>query len=114
MDGNVVAEKIQSNIAKYAFQKSKCNYLTLATVLIGDDPASKLYIGMKEKCAAAIGIHSKHVELAGRHYACIRHVKKLPSLLMTLTYSWNTGSVTTTKATRHTQDHRSTTTRKRC
>lgn len=64
MDGNVVAEKIQTNIASMLSNNPNAN-LTLATVLIGDDPASKLYVGMKEKRATAIGIHSKHVELAG-------------------------------------------------
>ena len=64
MDGNVVAKKIQTNIAN-TLSKNPNAKITLATVLIGDDPASKLYVGMKEKRAAAIGIHSKHVELAG-------------------------------------------------
>ena len=64
MNGNVVAEKIQTNIASTLSKNPNAN-LTLATVLIGNDPASKLYVGMKEKRAAAIGIHSKHVELAG-------------------------------------------------
>lgn len=64
MDGTVVAEATQTKIAKELalFPQSK---VTLATVLIGDDPASKLYVGMKEKRAAAVGIHSKHIELAG-------------------------------------------------
>ncbi len=64
MDGNAVAEKIQSTIS-YTLSKNPNTKVTLATVLIGDDPASKLYVGMKEKRAAAIGIQSKHVELAG-------------------------------------------------
>ena len=64
MDGNIVAETVQSKIAKELAQSSNAK-VTLATVLIGDDPASKLYVGMKEKRAAAVGIHSKHVELAG-------------------------------------------------
>jgi methylenetetrahydrofolate dehydrogenase (NADP+)/methenyltetrahydrofolate cyclohydrolase len=64
MDGNIVAKKIQDKIASDLAQSPNAK-ITLATVLIGDDPASKLYVGMKEKRAAAIGIHSKHVELAG-------------------------------------------------
>jgi len=64
MNGNVVAEKVQSKIAKQLAQSPNAK-VTLATVLIGDDPASKLYVGMKEKRAAAIGIQSKHIELAG-------------------------------------------------
>ncbi len=64
MNGNVVAETVQSKIAKQLAQSPNAK-VTLATVLIGDDPASKLYVGMKEKRAAAIGIQSKHVQLAG-------------------------------------------------
>lgn len=62
MDGSLVAEKLQTKIANKLAQSPNTE-ITLATVLIGDDPASKLYVGMKEKRAAAIGIHSKHVEL---------------------------------------------------
>ena len=83
MDGNVVAETVQSKIAKQLSQSPNAK-VTLATVLIGDDPASKLYVGMKEKRAAAIGIQSKHVELAG-DISMPQAVKKLLSLLMILT-----------------------------
>ncbi len=64
MDGTVVAGAIQSKIAKELARSPQAK-VKLATVLIGEDPASKLYVGMKEKRAAAVGIHSKHVELAG-------------------------------------------------
>ncbi len=62
LDGTTVANVVESKIEKELaqFPNSK---ITLATVLIGDDPASKLYVGMKERRAAAIGIQSKHVEL---------------------------------------------------
>ena len=36
----------------------------LATVLAGEDPASRLYVGMKNKAAAAAGIHSRQVTLS--------------------------------------------------
>jgi len=35
----------------------------LATVLLGDDPASQIYVGMKNKAAAAMGIHSRQITL---------------------------------------------------
>jgi len=35
----------------------------LATVLAGDDPASRLYVGMKNRAAAEAGIHSRQVTL---------------------------------------------------
>ena len=62
MDGNVVAEKLQTKIAKRLAQ-SPNSKITLATVLIGDDPASNLYVGMKQRRAAAVGMQSKHVGL---------------------------------------------------
>ena len=62
LDGTAVANVVESKIEKELAQ-SLNSKITLATVLIGDDPASKLYVGMKERRAAAIGIQSKHVEL---------------------------------------------------
>ena len=35
----------------------------LATVLVGDDPASQMYVSMKNKAAAAMGIHSRQITL---------------------------------------------------
>jgi len=35
----------------------------LATVLVGADPASQMYVGMKNKAAAAMGIHSRQITL---------------------------------------------------
>jgi methylenetetrahydrofolate dehydrogenase (NADP+)/methenyltetrahydrofolate cyclohydrolase len=35
----------------------------LATVLVGADPASEMYVGMKNKAAAALGIHSRQITL---------------------------------------------------
>lgn len=36
----------------------------LATVLVGASPASQMYVGMKNKAAAALGIHSRQITLA--------------------------------------------------
>ena len=62
MDGSGVADKLQAKIANKLAQSTNSK-ITLATVLIGDDPASKLYAGMKQRRAAAIGIQSKHIQL---------------------------------------------------
>jgi methylenetetrahydrofolate dehydrogenase (NADP+)/methenyltetrahydrofolate cyclohydrolase len=35
----------------------------LATVLVGADPASQMYVGMKNKAAGAMGIHSQQITL---------------------------------------------------
>jgi methylenetetrahydrofolate dehydrogenase (NADP+)/methenyltetrahydrofolate cyclohydrolase len=36
----------------------------LATVLVGEDPASEIYIGLKQKAAAEVGIHARDVRLS--------------------------------------------------
>jgi len=64
MDGTAVAKAVENKIADELSLHTNAK-VTLATVLIGDDPASKLYVGMKERRAAAIGIQSKHIELPG-------------------------------------------------
>ena len=63
MDGNVVANKIYAKIANKLASHPQAN-ITLATVLIGDNPASKLYVDMKQRRAAEVGIQSQHVQLA--------------------------------------------------
>ena len=63
MDGNIVANEIQTNLAKRLASNPQAN-VTLATVLIGENPASKLYIDMKRQRAAAVGIRSNHIQLA--------------------------------------------------
>lgn len=35
----------------------------LATVLVGDDPASRAYVGMKNRAAREVGIHSRQIDL---------------------------------------------------
>ena len=62
IDGKKVAVDIRNKI------KSQLDYfpnsqITLATVIVGKNPASQLYVGMKHREANAAGIHSKHVEL---------------------------------------------------
>jgi methylenetetrahydrofolate dehydrogenase (NADP+) / methenyltetrahydrofolate cyclohydrolase len=62
IDGKKVAADIRNKI------KSQLEYfpntkITLATVIVGNNPASRLYVGMKHREANAAGIHSKHVEL---------------------------------------------------
>ena len=62
IDGKKVAIDIRNKI------KSQLEYfpntkITLATVIVGKNPASQLYVGMKHREANAAGIHSKHVEL---------------------------------------------------
>jgi len=62
IDGKKVAIQLRNQIKAQLAQFSDVQ-ITLATVLVGEDPASKLYVGMKHREAHAAGIHSKHVTL---------------------------------------------------
>lgn len=56
IDGKALAQQIRDDVAAEIRQAG----ITpgLAVVLVGDDPASKTYVGMKEKACKAAGIHS--------------------------------------------------------
>jgi len=65
IDGQAIADQIQEDIkdavaARVAAGKSVPG---LATVLVGEDPASAMYVRMKEKRCAKVGIQSFHVGL---------------------------------------------------
>jgi len=57
MDGKALAEKLRAGIADEmkAFGESVC----LATVLVGDDPASHIYVSRKHDACAEAGIESR-------------------------------------------------------
>lgn len=59
MDGKTLAEgieeRLKADIAKLRFQGVEP---TLATILVGDDPASKMYVARKHRAAERIGITS--------------------------------------------------------
>jgi methylenetetrahydrofolate dehydrogenase (NADP+)/methenyltetrahydrofolate cyclohydrolase len=56
----VVKERIRGEIAALAAQGRRVG---LATLLVGDDPASHVYVGYKHKDAEAVGIESIDVQL---------------------------------------------------
>jgi methylenetetrahydrofolate dehydrogenase (NADP+)/methenyltetrahydrofolate cyclohydrolase len=60
LDGNVVAEQTQGEIrAGVARLRERYGVApTLAVLLLGNDPASALYVRSKKRMAAAVGIHS--------------------------------------------------------
>lgn len=66
LDGKTLAkeneEKLKLEVEKL---KEKYNKVpTLATILVGDDPASVTYVRMKENACRRVGIDSLHVELS--------------------------------------------------
>ncbi len=60
MDGAALAERIRAEVAAEA---AELGSLGLATVLVGDDPASQIYIGRKHEAAREAGIepHDHHL-----------------------------------------------------
>jgi len=65
IDGKASAARLREKIAAYTAElKAKHGLVPgLATVLVGKDPASEVYVRNKRKTAEAIGFKSVHVEL---------------------------------------------------
>jgi len=64
IDGKVISEKIRAEIKEGTekLKKEKGTIPGLAVVLVGDNPASKVYVGSKEKACGEMGFYSeKHV-----------------------------------------------------
>jgi methylenetetrahydrofolate dehydrogenase (NADP+)/methenyltetrahydrofolate cyclohydrolase len=53
MDGRALAARVRAEVAEDVRELGE---IVLATVLVGDDPASHLYIGLKHKAAEEVGI----------------------------------------------------------
>lgn len=65
IDGKAIAAKIRGELtAKVADLKSKGIVPGLAVVLVGEDPASKVYVSMKEKACSDVGIFSDEYKLS--------------------------------------------------
>ena len=81
IDGKASAARLREKIAAYAAElKSKHGLQPgLATVLVGKDPASEVYVRNKRKTAEAIGFKSVHVELPAdvSQDELLSHVKAL-------------------------------------
>jgi methylenetetrahydrofolate dehydrogenase (NADP+)/methenyltetrahydrofolate cyclohydrolase len=54
MDGTALAAKVRAQVKE---EVAELGDLGLATVLVGDDPASQIYIRLKHKAAEEVGIH---------------------------------------------------------
>jgi len=60
IDGRVIARQLQQElVARIAALKARGRPPGLAFVRVGEDPASKVYVGRKEKACAELGIHSE-------------------------------------------------------
>ncbi len=66
IDGNAIAQAILDEVAaEVAALKARGVTPGLATVLVGDDPASQTYVRMKGRRCAKVGIHSVAPTLPG-------------------------------------------------
>jgi methylenetetrahydrofolate dehydrogenase (NADP+)/methenyltetrahydrofolate cyclohydrolase len=55
IDGKTLAAKVREEVAASV---AELDHVGVATVLVGDDPASHIYINLKQKAAAAAGIEA--------------------------------------------------------
>ena len=60
MDGKALAASIREEVAR---EVAELGHVGLATVLVGDDPSSHVYIGAKHKAATEAGIEARDVRL---------------------------------------------------
>lgn len=60
MEGTALAERIRADVAG---EVTACGPIVLATVLVGDDPASQIYISAKHRAAGEAGIEPRDVRL---------------------------------------------------
>ena len=60
MDGKALAARVRAEVAGDVAQ---IGHIGLATVLVGDDPASDVYIRAKHAASAEVGIEARDVRL---------------------------------------------------
>ncbi len=64
LDGKAVAAQIRSEVAERVRALAETGITPgLAAVLVGDDQASRIYVGQKHKACADVGIRSEQVDL---------------------------------------------------
>lgn len=64
MDGNATAASIKKEVAaRTAELRERGVVLGLGTILVGDDPGSKIYVDAKHRDCAEVGIQSLRIEL---------------------------------------------------
>jgi methylenetetrahydrofolate dehydrogenase (NADP+)/methenyltetrahydrofolate cyclohydrolase len=64
IDGKAVAEKVLAECGQQIERLKNQGVIPgLAVVLVGEDPASKVYVGSKVRKCAELGLHSRKIEL---------------------------------------------------
>ena len=65
LDGKALAGKIREELKQEVQQLSKSRITpSLTVILVGEDPASQVYVRNKERAATEVGIHSNVIRLA--------------------------------------------------
>ncbi|HEY7206891.1 MAG TPA: bifunctional 5,10-methylenetetrahydrofolate dehydrogenase/5,10-methenyltetrahydrofolate cyclohydrolase [Gaiellaceae bacterium] len=60
IDGKALGARVREEVAA---EVAELGHVGLATVLVGDDPASHVYINLKQKAAAAAGMQARDLKL---------------------------------------------------
>lgn len=64
LSGKTVSDRIKAELAEEVVkQKEKGIYAGLAVIIVGDDPASRVYVNNKKKACADLGIYSEEYAL---------------------------------------------------
>ena len=86
LDGRAVAAQIRSEVSERVRALSERGVIPgLAAVLVGDDQASRIYVGAKHKACADVGIRSEQVDLPsyvteGELMATLRRLNRDPEI----------------------------------
>jgi len=66
MDGEALAASLRADLQGAVDRLAEAGHRpTLATVLMGDDPASETYVSMKQRDCEELGIEGRHVDVDG-------------------------------------------------
>lgn len=67
IDGKAIAKQVRSNVAERVAERVANGLRApgLAVVLVGQDPASQVYVGSKRKACEEVGFISKSYDLPG-------------------------------------------------
>jgi methylenetetrahydrofolate dehydrogenase (NADP+)/methenyltetrahydrofolate cyclohydrolase len=86
LDGRAVAAQIRSEVAERVRALNERGITPgLAAVLVGDDQASRIYVGAKHKASADVGIRSEQIDLPsyvteGELLATLRRLNRDPEI----------------------------------
>ena len=86
LDGKAIADQIRTEVADRVRALAERGVTPgLAAVLVGDDQASRIYVGAKHKASADVGIRSEQIDMPayvteGELHATIRRLNRDPEI----------------------------------